>query len=95
MRLIGACEQTPCPSWNRIDDPVRRFDAQVCFPRGVIFLVAGDKVRILGVVTPVGKNQAESQALALTRKAEERFPQGAVWDENGIFCQVFCRWRAK
>jgi hypothetical protein len=23
MRLIGACEQTPCPFWNRIDDPVK------------------------------------------------------------------------
>jgi hypothetical protein len=32
MRLTGACEQTPSPFWNRIDDPVRRFDAQVCFP---------------------------------------------------------------
>jgi hypothetical protein len=69
MRLIGACVQTPCPFWNRIDDPVRRLDAQVCFSRGVIFLVAGDKVRILGVVTPLGKNRAESQVLTLIRWA--------------------------
>jgi hypothetical protein len=32
MRLIGACKQRPSPFWNRIDDPVKRFDAQVCFP---------------------------------------------------------------
>lgn len=37
--------------------------------RGVIFLVAGDKVRILGVVTPLGKNRAESQVLTLIRWA--------------------------
>ena len=35
--------------------------------RGVIFLVAGGKVRILGVVAPVGKNRAESQVLTLIR----------------------------
>ena len=35
----------------------------------MIFLVGGDEVRILGVIAPVGKNRAESQALALTRKA--------------------------
>ena len=35
----------------------------------MIFLVAGDKVRILGVVAPVGKNRAESQVLTLTRWA--------------------------
>ena len=35
----------------------------------MIFLVGGDKVRILGVIAPVGKNRAESQVLTLTRWA--------------------------
>jgi hypothetical protein len=73
MRLIGACEQTPCPFWNWIDDPVKRFRCAGLLSRdllrGVIFLVAGDEVRIPGVVTPVGKNRAESQVLTLTRWA--------------------------
>ena len=35
----------------------------------MIFLVAGDKVHILGVVTPLEKNRAESQVLNLIRWA--------------------------